>query len=63
MLIVLAGLAIMPLGPPLDQYNVSINSSVYSGLYAISLFFGGIGMMIIGFVVRICRYLYGSGIS
>jgi hypothetical protein len=58
-LIIIAGIAILPLAGPFGSYYVSLYSSTASGA-DISIYFAGFGLVILGLVLRIYRYINGK---
>lgn len=62
-LIAVAGIAILPLIGPLEDYIAFTYSSVYSGTAAIPIILTAFCMVMVGLIARVCRYLFGSGIS
>lgn len=62
-LIAVSGLSLLLLIQPLESYIAHTYSSVYSGSAAIPIIFTSFSMVMIGLVARICRHLFGSGVS
>lgn len=59
MLIIMAGIAVLPLAGPVEDYYVSVYTSVASGA-GLMVWFAALGIVIIGLVLRIYRSISGS---
>lgn len=62
-LLAVAGIAILPLMFPLEDYIAYTYSSVYSGAASIYILLTGFALVMIGLIARICRHIFGSGIN